>query len=352
VSPERFSINAAYVRPTTLRAWTDTDWSSWVDIVAAAGVDTIVAKAPTIRPEHVTACRRAGISLVGALTCFSDHDASNAVPPELRPVDERGERWEPMEWYAGVIPTDDDFNDVLARRCADALRVDGVDGVIFDFLRWPGHWELELRLPRQVRRSSFDPITLRRFRDWLGDSFTNDINDAAESARAIDALLAEQWQQFRIDVICRVAQRLTSLVHGSGRWAGIFVVPAPDGVRRSAFGQATALLGEVVDVLIPMTFHGILHESPQWPAEIANDVGATTDRPVIAMIQLSSDPAYAAGSDWGDDVTLEAATSAVHALINSCAVGVCYFPGEALIESRLTSIAGIWPNAGRGMERQ
>jgi hypothetical protein len=341
VSPERSRINAAYLRPTTLRRWSDSEFASWIDTIAACGVDTVIAKAPAIRPAHVASCRRAGVSLVGALTCFSDHDADAAAPPALRPVDERGEPWRPMEWYAGIIPTDEAYNDALAARCRDALDIEGLDGLVFDFLRWPGHWELELRPPGRVRRSSFDVTTLRRFQDWLGPGGSIDPEDPVASARVIADDLAGDWERFRVEVIDHVAARLAALVHASGRWAGLFVIPAPDTVRRSVFGQATASLGAFLDVLLPMTFNGILGQPPTWPATIAADVGATTDRPVVPMIQLSADPVYAHGSDWGPELSPADVTAAVRATVGSPVAGVCFFPGEALADPRLTRIAAM-----------
>lgn len=343
-------MRAAYLRPSGTANWSRSAYARQLDALAAAGIDTVVTKLRAAEDSLVEECRSREIRVVGSFGCFIDHALPADVPPALRPVDDRGHVFEPMRWYHGVIPTSQTYLDDLAAELATQLDDHPTDGVILDFIRWPCHWERELRPGADWRRSSFDPITLARFNDYLDGlgAAGVDPDDPVRAAEAVGERLATPWLEFRCDVVADACRRLTEVIVGSGRWTGAFVVPATDELRREVVGQDTRRLSELVDVLLPMTYHALMRQSVRWLSTISADVAATTApaevvspgsperAAVVAMVQ-----GPATDDDWGIE---EGAAEFVDALAAATtwpgsAGGFCVFPGDELGSGDIAAIA-------------
>ena len=272
--------------------------------------------------------------------------AANAATDPTH-IDERCNPFEPMQSYAGLIPTDEAYNDWLAHRLSAVLATNRLDGLVLDFLRWPGHWALELRPGARPRHGSYDPITLRRFRRAVLEAGHNasDIHpaDPVGAAAAVRARHAEAWTRFRCDVIDETTDRLAQEIRSSGRWVGMFVVPASDEVRRTVYGQDTHRLGRRVDALLPMTHHATLRKPPSWVRPIADNLRVGTDVAVVPVVQATSTVAHSAGHDWGPPVDPaefgRALRHAGRASARGTTHGFCVFPGESLDTDRLDVLA-------------
>lgn len=313
------------------RSLTDTAATArLLDRAAAAGINTLITKAAAVTPDLNRACHRAGLTVLGSVACFSDH-ADPHPRDDLRPVDEHG-GWAAMEWYTGVVPTDPDYRQSLAERCA-VLAVGPLDGLILDFLRWPLHWELELRPGAAPRRASFDPVTLAAFTRDTGHPVPD---DPREAARLLLGPLYELWHTWREQVITEVTTDVAAAVRAArpGLPLGMFLVPG-DAWQRRLVGQDVTALGRHVDVFLAMTYHGILRQPPSWLGRTTADLAARTTRPVVPMVQTTADPVLARGADWGD--TLDAAAFA-QALAHVDGP-VCLFPAEGMDDPRWRAFA-------------
>jgi hypothetical protein len=334
------AMRGAYLLARALRAWTRDELVTWIGAAAECGIDTVITKVDAVTPELIAACHAHDIAVLGSLACFSDHAGPTERNEHRRPIDDRGQRFRPMEWYTGLIPTEDAYNDELVRRCGDACRIDGITGIALDFLRWPGHWELELRPGALPRRSSFDPITLRTFRDHLAGHGRPDggfdPDDAAGAARFIANHLPDAWTAFRCDTIVQVATRLTAEIRAAGLASGLFVVPAEPGELRTVVGQDVARLGALVDVLLPMTYHAIMLRDATWPSTIVDALRAATTTPVVPMLQTTADRRFSGGYDWGPPI---APGQFATALASIEPAGYCVFPGEGLDSARFKILA-------------
>ncbi len=120
-----------------------------------------------------------------------------------------------------------------------------------------------------------------------------------------------------------------------GLWTGAFVVPAPEGLRRELVGQDTTALGGLFDALLVMSYHAILHRSPAFPAEAAAEVRRHTGGRVVPMVQVTADPAYARGADWGPPIGAAGYAEALRGGVRAGRGEFCLFPGDALDEELL-----------------
>ncbi|MFF2041461.1 hypothetical protein ACFVVX_13595 [Kitasatospora sp. NPDC058170] len=337
-------LRAAYVFDRTLAAATPGERAHLLDRFATAGLTTLITKAESATPGLATACRTAGLRLVGSVACLSDHNApAERRRPDLRPVSGDGRPWEQQEWYTGLIPTDHDHHAQLARHCAELAGSGLFDGLALDFLRWPLHWELELRPGAAPRDASYDPVTLADFTRRTG------IPLPARPAAARAELTVhhrERWLRYRCEVISGLAAALTGAIRRAepGLWTGLFVVPEEDPERRARlFGQSVAELAPLVDALLPMSYHAILLRPPasvgSTARAIRTEAAGSPGTAVVPMVQTTSSPALARGADWGPPVTADGFTAALgHALAAPGDGGLCLFPGEGLDDPKLRAL--------------
>jgi hypothetical protein len=329
-------MRAAYLFDRTLA-----DPERVQEIITAAeraGLTALITKAAAVTPRLRDACHAAGLAVVGSLACYSDHAEPAAQRrPELRPVGADG-TWSTMEWYTGVIPTDPGYN-VRLLECAAELAARGLlDAMVLDFLRWPLHWEWELRAGARPRAASFDPITLAAFRDRTGHQYLPD--DPRAAAAMLLGDLAADWHAFRCGVIGEVAAGLRAAIRSGGDLpVGMFVVPAPDGERRTLVGQDVAALEPHVDAFLAMTYHRIVGRNPGWVHDIVADLRAHTRRPVLTMLQTTCDPALSRGADWGIGLT----DAEFAALARAAGTPLCLFPAEGMDAARWRLLPTVLP---------
>src|SRR5262245_39914972 len=156
--------------------------------------------------DAIDAVHALGLRFYAGVACFSDH-ASNFAEitgrPELWPILETGERRPQMEWYVGMTPTDRRHQDKVLARIDAIATGHPIDGLFLDFVRWPLHWELELRPGRErPPDSSFDPGTLASFASATGLQLPS-LGNVGALARWIRANHGAEWIDFKCHVVTK-----------------------------------------------------------------------------------------------------------------------------------------------------
>jgi hypothetical protein len=106
-----------------------------------------------------------------------------------------------MEWYVGMTPTDSRRQQQVLATIGSIARTYPVDGLFLDFVRWPLHWEIELRPgQRKPLDSSFDPATLVKFETAYG-ALPGDLKSIAAKAAWIRGIRLRDWIDFKCQVI-------------------------------------------------------------------------------------------------------------------------------------------------------
>lgn len=302
--------------------------------LAAAGLDVLLTEGRSIPAGIARTARAAGLRLGGGLACYSDHAESiRPIPESLRPITPLGELRPQMEWYRGIIPTDRRYEDDLVRACRDVADRQPIDLFVLDFIRWPIHWELELRDGASPIDSSFDATTLRRFRDEMGVDVA--VNDPAAAARSIHDELLETWTAFKCQVIADIVARVTREVRAvrPDLPVGAFVVPGDDATRRRYAGQDVGALAASLDLLLPMAYHAILRRPPSWVFGVVADVRRRAPGPIVPVVQATADPVFAGPSDWGDPFPAAELGQAIDAGLTAGGDGFVVFPAHGLDEA-------------------
>lgn len=301
------------------------------DMTASCGVTYVLTEGVSLPAWLPDELGEAGLALGSGIACFSDHaTAVAAMTDRLRPVTATGEIRPQMEWYRGIIPTDRGYEEGLIDACVRAATQHPLRLFVLDFIRWPLHWELELRAGAQVIDASFDRVTLGRFRDEMG--FDIPVDDPAASAKRLHGDLRDAWTTFKCRVITDIVERITRRIRDArpGLPLGAFIVPGDEAQRRSYAGQDVRALSRHLDVLLPMTYHAILRRPSSWIGETVSEMRQRSTAPIVPVIQVTADPSISGGNDWGVPFTPAALGAAIDAGLDAGGWGFVLFPAHGL----------------------
>ena len=284
------------------------DWQAWdtshirreLTELKAFGINTFVTEADSYRHDLIDLVHQADMRFIGGIACFMNHGDILQERPTLWPVLETGERRPRMEWYIGVKPTHADYRAERLEVVERIMQQYDLDGFCLDFVRWPLHWEQELRpdLPAPLD-SSFDPETVRQFLAFARLDMPPDCQSTTQQARWILDQHPAQWVEFKCDIITsfvhQVRQRVGALPLGA------YIVPAPEAQRARLVGQRLRDLARLLDFAAPMVYHAILHRPPSWVGQITEEVARFA--PTLPVLQVRAADGIEIQSDWGPAVT-------------------------------------------------
>lgn len=323
----------AFVQERTWRAWNRGTTTDVCRLLAECGVNRFMTETWHLDARLVDTVHSSGMSFWTSVACYSDHaEPVRHARPELVPITAQGDPRPQMEWYGGLVPTDAAYNDSLADRCAAIAASFDVDGFCLDFMRWPLHWEIELRDGEVPIETSFDATSLAAFRSRTGLPAPRLVG-AAAAARILESHL-DDWVSFKCAVIVDNSRRIIEAIRSERPElrTGLFVVPGDDATRRRHVGQDVSALGAVFDELLPMAYHRILHRSPSWIAATVEQTrlmaGAAACVPVV---QITAAPQFADGADWGTAMAAGEPQQVLETALRAGA-GVVAFPAEAALE--------------------
>ena len=302
------------------------------------GVNALLTESETYNEAVIAAAHDHGLRFYAGLACFSDHAADFRTlnrRPELWPILETGERRTRNEWYIGLIPTDRAQQQTVLSTIATVARDYSIDGLFLDFVRWPLHWEIELR-PDQARPldSSFDAQTVRLFESATGIRLPPDLGSAKEIADRIRGRHLRQWVDFKCRVISDFVAEARDILKATRPRAelGVFAVPDVDGAGEALTGQRMTDLAPLADWISPMLYHNILLRPPSWIGPAVSKVVRAARRKTLPVLQADSnrDPALAA--DWGPPMSnSDWRLTLAEVASRTDVAGAIVFPGTSLI---------------------
>jgi hypothetical protein len=335
-------IVGAFVFP---EFWRDpARFTSGISTLRDFGVNAIMTESDSYEHFAVDAVHQAGLRFYAGVACFSDHASDFRwleEHPESWPILETGEPRPQMEWYVGIPPSDRRRQAHVAAEIARIARTYAIDGLFLDFMRWPLHWEIELRpcRPRPLD-SSFDVETLMRFEKATG-SLPPGLDTA--SARAI--WIRENRSSAWVDFKCKIVTDFVGMTRKTLKDAkpdaelGIYVVPNLNGLAEPLTGQRIRDLAPLVDWVAPMLYHNILLQPPSWIGTALTDVAQTAGGKTLAVVQADSNRDTAPAADWGPPMSdSDWRITLAEVASRSDVGGLIVFPGTALITARGESL--------------
>ena len=278
----------AYLPSQIWRNWSPTEAEIELARYKGYGINAIFAEADHYRRDIIQIAQNGGMRFFGGLACFNNSDAL-AQNPKLHPVGRDGRPRPKMNWYIGITPSYQVYAQSRLGALKQMAKSYKLDGIWLDFIRWPLHWERELRddTPAPLE-GSFDEHTLSRFAECAGV----DIPAGTMSQKA-DWILNRrkaEWIDFKCGIITDFVARAKAIVdsHLAGKPLGLDIVPADPQQREQLLGQRLHDLSAYVDCFSPMLYHHVLGFSTGWMSEILDDMAAESQKPLIPFVQVDA----------------------------------------------------------------
>jgi hypothetical protein len=314
------------------------------EALAAAGVNTILTESDTYRREILAEARGAGHQFWGGISCFLHRNWRGDVleqDPSLTPILATGERRPMIEWYNGIPPTARSHRDARSAHILEQVREHRFDGFLLDFIRWPMHWEIELRpgYPPPID-NSFDENTLREFRERSGAPLPDGLlGRPAEAATWITMNHPREWIDFKCGVITDyVAELKRSLADVAGRDIPMGICAVP--MQPEWVGQRVSDLAKVVELVCPMSYHPILFRPPGWVKQNVAEFIAQAPGQVAPIIQVDTN-GEEHDADFGPAVSDEDFGRVLEDVLGLEVRGVIVFTGTELLKpGRLEAVRG------------
>jgi hypothetical protein len=327
----------AFIFPMVWETWDRDDAIRMFKSLKAFGVNTIATESETYRDDLIDLAHSLDMRFIGGIACFSEHGGGNQLlhdRPELWPILETGEKRPLMEWYIGVTPTFDDYNQSRLDAIERIMRDHELDGICLDFIRWPLHWELELRpgAPKSLQ-SSFDPHTVGRFLEFANLDKPANLAAVPAVAQWIQTQHRDKWIDFKCQVIADFVGQARERVktHRPAAQIGTYLVAAPDDRRAELVGQRVHDLLPVTDFLAPMVYHPVLHRKPAWVVDTIDEIVRLAPGKVQPVLQVDSAEGEEMGSDWGPPVPIEEWRQVAYSMVQRQDImGFVAFTGTAL----------------------
>jgi hypothetical protein len=318
--------------------------------LAASGVTAIVTESETYRPEIIAEVRDSGLAFWGGISCFLHRNSWENVlerDPSLTPILSTGERRPMIEWYNGIPPTARAYREARRAQVVELVTQHRFDGFLLDFIRWPMHWEIELRPGHPPPLdNSFDEVTLLEFRARSDVDLPDDlIGRPAAAASWITLNHPREWIDFKCEVITSYVREIkASVSEATGRDLPLGICGVP--IQPEWVGQRIAELAGVVELMCPMSYHPVLLRPPRWVRE---NVAAWIDEApgqVVPIVQVFTDGA-ALNADLGPAVSDDEFRQVLTDVLELDVRGVIVFTGTELLKAgRLRALEDALADGG------
>jgi Glycosyl hydrolase-like 10 len=202
-----------------------------------------------------------------------------------------------VDYYRWVSPVNPGVKDYLAERVQELAGHPLVDGVHFDYVRYPdvilprGLWEqygLDQSTELPDYDFSYDPVTVAAFQELFG----RDPREIADPAHD------QEWLHFRYDSVTRLVESLTHIIKSHGKAATAAVFPTPSMARKICRQDWDKW---PLDGFFPMTYHSFYLQPTSWIGDcVLENIQAVTS-PVFAglfMPDFRDESEFRSGLDF------------------------------------------------------
>lgn len=188
--------------------------------------------------------------------------------PEAWPINEKGERAAPADWFMGICLTDSGFRKFRTEQLKSLLEKFSVDGIWLDYL----HWHAQFESPDPILpETCFCERCIRQFEMDMVIQVPE--GDVVKKAQWILSRSDTQWRLWRSQVLNGWVSDLKTVVKDirSDALLGIYYCPwYPSDFNEALYrilGVDLKALTRIADVFSPMLYHERMGRSPAWVGE-------------------------------------------------------------------------------------
>ncbi len=208
------------------------------------------------------------------------------------------------DWVEFACPSRSDFRERRVDAARGIVKRLQPEGLSIDFIRYFVYWEMvePERAPGSLPRTCYCVSCLQAFAVFLGVPIYSIPPQPQRAAAWIEANAADQWVRFKTETITSMAEEIADAVREVDPeiLINFHIVPWRrddyDGAIASVAGQDPSAMGEIADLLSPMTYSFMLHRPPEWVASVVEDLDWVADCPIVPSIQVGT--AYREGEDF------------------------------------------------------
>lgn len=259
------------------------------------GINAIFVRSISLTAELYQAARKSDVQVFVEFPLLNGKQYVEEHP-EAWPLNEKGEKTLPADWFMGVCPTDLGFRNYRFEQLRKILEEYEVDGIWLDYVHWHAQFE------------TADPILPETcFCQRCINTFGREMNfkvPEGEIASRSAWILAEAdslWRAWRSEVLTRWVSDMKTAVKEKRPNAllGIFYCSwFPSDFNEALYrtlGLNLNQLAGIVDVFSPMLFHSMMDRPVGWVHEYVEwlDVlsGSLSKKPAIwPIVQAHNKP--------------------------------------------------------------
>ncbi|MDR9367023.1 MAG: hypothetical protein RI575_16935 [Balneolaceae bacterium] len=252
--------------------------------------------------------------------------------PEAWPINEKGDKSPPADWFMGVCPTDPDFKEYRSNQLRNILSKYEVGGIFLDYVHW--HAQFETADPILPETCFCDRCT-RTFADHYNLNIPE--SDIATRADWILENADPSWREWRNIVLNEWMIDMKTIVKEKQPDAlvGIFYCSwfpeDHDGALYNILGIDVEAFAEIADVLSPMMFHKMKEREPEWVSDYTTWLGeriesAVEEKPLVWPILQAHDSPVEVSPDEFRQVMIEGSKPP--------STGIMMFSDRSLLDNR------------------
>lgn len=241
------------------------------------GMNAVFVRSGSLNREFYETSKRQGVKVfvefptLNGKEYLTDH-------PEAWPIDEKGEKSPPADWFMGICPTHLGFKEFRSEQLKEILHEYKVDGVFLDYV----HWHAQFETPEPIL-----PETC--FCDRCTGAFAVSIDTLIpgetipQKAEWILKNVNPQWRKWRVGVLNGWVEDMGNILksHQPEAKLGVFHCawyPTDyDSALYRTMGLDPVGLAGRADVLAPMLFHHMKGRPASWVGEYVAWLGKTIE---------------------------------------------------------------------------
>jgi hypothetical protein len=203
--------------------------------------------------------------------------------PDAWPINEKGERAPPADWFMGVCPTNTAFKAYRTNELKKIIDAYAVDGVFLDYMHW--HAQFETVNPI-LPETCFCNNCISLFSAKIGRAIPGD-STMSKATWILDSADVS-WRAWRADILTGWVSDMKAVVksHRPDALLGVYhcawYPQEYDSALYRTLGIDVTALAEKADVLAPMLFHRMMGKNTNWVGEYVDWLGGKISKKKLA----------------------------------------------------------------------
>jgi hypothetical protein len=297
------------------------------------GINTVFSSASLdSNPEFRQLARQHKIRTFIILPIFFNLEALHS-DPDLYALTNRGTP-AVEEWVEFVCPSREDYRKQKIDYIMNLVHDLDPDGLSLDFIRHFVFWEKVYpdRKPEDIPNTCFNIHCLQKFQSERNIQIPADLRKTSEIYAWIQDNCLAEWTNWKCELITSMIRDIATEARKIKPEIQINVHAVPwrqndfDGSIKTVVGQDFSKIGDIVDLISPMTYAHMVRQKPEWVSSVTKDIAGQVKCAVVPSIQVNK--AY-----LEEPVSLEEFEESLHEALKEPSRGVIFWSWDQLVEN-------------------